>query len=99
MSEIFRLEADRSYLCPGDVGTALRLWKNHVRRPERLLWQDHEGGDLYGECCGDPHEARILLDTVTAALSPRGARELRGVVGRWDAVWNRVSRPHGPRSG
>ncbi|MFF9979148.1 hypothetical protein [Streptomyces erythrochromogenes] len=89
MYEIFRLEQARSRLRPGDVSAAVRLWKDYVHRPERLLWQDYEWDDVHWQCCGDPFEARALLDTVMRALSPRSARRLRAVVGRLDAVRDR----------
>ncbi|MEU4270911.1 hypothetical protein [Streptomyces sp. NPDC026092] len=63
---------------------ALHLWKDYARRPARELWQDDERGDAHGYCCGDPLEARALLDTVIGALSPRSARELREIVSRFD---------------
>ncbi|MFC9819992.1 hypothetical protein ACFWG6_00475 [Streptomyces erythrochromogenes] len=88
-SEIFRLEQTRNHLRPGDVSAAVRLWKDYVHRPGRLLWQDYERSDVHWHCCGDPFEARALLDTVMRALSPRSARRLRAVVGRFDAVWDR----------
>ncbi|RII14804.1 hypothetical protein DSC45_20835 [Streptomyces sp. YIM 130001] len=94
-NEITRLEHDRNYLRPGDVRAAARLWKDYVRRPERQLWQDHERGDVHWYCCGDPFEARALLDVVLQALSPRSARELRSVVSRSDAVWDVPSPPCG----
>ncbi|WP_218108773.1 hypothetical protein [Streptomyces sp. LUP30] len=89
--EIRRFERTRNYLSPGDVGAAVRLWKDYVHRPERELWHDYEWGDVHGDCCGDALEARALLDTVTQALTPRSARELRTLVARSDAVWNRPS--------
>ncbi|MFF8617642.1 hypothetical protein [Streptomyces sp. NPDC015350] len=88
LSEIFRLEHSRNYLRPGDVGAAVRRWKDHVHRPERHLWDDHEQGSTHWYCCGDPFEARALLDTVLQAMSPRNARQLRRVVDRLDAVPN-----------
>lgn len=94
--EIRRLEHTRNYLEPGDVGAALRLWRDYVHRPERELWRDYEWGNPYWYCCEpDPLEARALLDTVTRAMSPRSARELRRIVGRFDAVWNRTP-PYDP---
>ncbi|GAA2617870.1 hypothetical protein [Streptomyces axinellae] len=86
LSEIIRLERTRNYLRPGDVSTAARLWKDYVHQPERALWHDDEGGNVHGYCCGNPLEARALLDTVMQALSPRSARELRKIVSRSDAV-------------
>ncbi|MEU9167267.1 hypothetical protein AB0D34_05660 [Streptomyces sp. NPDC048420] len=84
MSEISQLERTRNHLRPGEVSTAVRRWKDHVRRPERDQWRDYEGGDDHWDCCGDPFEARVLLDTATRALSRRSARELRQVVSRVD---------------
>ncbi|MET7700875.1 hypothetical protein [Streptomyces sp. NPDC005485] len=95
LSEITQLERTRNYLQPGDVGAALRLWKDYVHRPERELWRDYEGGYPYSDCCGDPLEARALLDTVTRAMSPRSARELRRTIDRSDVVWNRPAPPYG----
>ncbi|MFI6944596.1 hypothetical protein [Streptomyces sp. NPDC050422] len=92
-SEILRLEHTRNYLRPGDVSTALRLWKDYVHRPERQLWHGYEWGDVHWYCCGNPLEARALLDTVMQAMPARNARELRRVVSRFDAVWNRPSTP------
>ena len=94
LSEITRLERTRNYLQPGDVGAAVGLWKDYVHRPERDLWHDYESDDVYWFCCGDPLEARALLDTVIQAISPRSARELRKVVSRSDAVWNLPSPPY-----
>ncbi|WP_405662953.1 hypothetical protein OG379_15010 [Streptomyces sp. NBC_01166] len=84
LAEITRLELSRNYLAPGEVGEAVRTWKRHRRQSLRVLWRDHELGDTHWDCCGDPSEARELLDTVIGALSPRGARELRRVVSRID---------------
>ncbi|WP_405918162.1 hypothetical protein [Streptomyces sp. NBC_00728] len=92
-SEVIRLERSRNYLRPGDVSAAVRLWRDYVHRPERQLWNDYESGDVHWDCCGNPLEARALLDTVIQAMSPRNARELRRIVGRFDAVRDRPSRP------
>lgn len=95
--EIRRLERTRNYLRPGDVGAALRLWRDYVHRPERELWRDYECGNPYWYCCEpNPLEARALLDTVIRATSPRNARELRRIVGRFDAVWIRSTPPYDP---
>ncbi|MER5603867.1 hypothetical protein [Streptomyces sp. NPDC002265] len=88
LSEIDCLERTRNYLQPGDTGRAVRLWKEYVHRSERQLWHDAEWGYPHGDCCGDPLDARALLDVVVRALSVRGARELRAVIARHDAVWN-----------
>ncbi|MEU4173400.1 hypothetical protein AB0F46_42115 [Streptomyces sp. NPDC026665] len=88
MSEIVRLERTRNYLQPGDISAAVRLWKDYVRHPERRLWDDYEWGNVHWYCCGNPLEARALLDTVAQALAPRSARELRQIISRFDAVWD-----------
>ncbi|MER5552850.1 hypothetical protein ABT001_14400 [Streptomyces sp. NPDC002793] len=85
LAEIARLELSRNYLVPGGVSEAVRCWRRHVRQPLGALWRDDELGDTHWDCCGDPREARELLDTVMRAMSPRGARELRRVVGALDA--------------
>ncbi|MFD5522478.1 hypothetical protein [Streptomyces sp. NPDC127066] len=92
LSEIVRLERTRNYLRPGDVSTAVRLWKDYVHRSERRLWHDYEWGNVHWYCCGDPFEARALLDSVMQAMAPRSARELRQIVSRFDAVWNQPSK-------
>ncbi|MFI1200886.1 hypothetical protein ACH4VR_15800 [Streptomyces sp. NPDC020883] len=92
MSEVIRLERTRNYLQPGDVSAAVRLWQDYVHRPERDVWHDYEWGSTHWYCCGNPLEARALLDTVMPALSPRSVRELRKIVSRSDVVWNRPGR-------
>ncbi|WP_326786920.1 hypothetical protein [Streptomyces sp. NBC_00151] len=94
LSEIVRLERTRNYLRPGDVSTAVRLWKDYVHHSERRLWHDYEWGNVHWYCCGDPLEARVLLDSVMQAMAPRSARELRQIVSRFDAVWNQPSPPY-----
>ena len=94
LSEIARLEHTRNYLQPGDVSTAVGLWRNYVHQPERDLWHDYEWGNLHWYCCGNLLESRALLDTVMQAISPRSARELQKVVSLSDAVWNRPSPPY-----
>ncbi|WP_261991550.1 hypothetical protein [Streptomyces sp. OR43] len=84
MSEIVRLERTRNYLGPGDVGAAVRLWTDYVRRPEGELGHDDEYGNVHEECCGNPIEARALLSIVMHAMSRRHARELRQIVARLD---------------
>ncbi|MDX3059734.1 hypothetical protein PV394_32155 [Streptomyces sp. NE06-03E] len=84
LAEIARLELSRNYLSPGEVSAAVWTWKAHMRQPLRVLWREDEPGGTHGDCCGDPREARELLGTVTRALSPRAARELRRVVSRLD---------------
>ncbi|MFE6176182.1 hypothetical protein [Streptomyces sp. NPDC056464] len=99
LSEIFRLEQTRNYLQSGDISAAVRLWKDYVHRPERELWHDYEWGNVHWYCCGNPLDARALLDGVMHALSPRTARELRRIVGRSDAVWNQPSPPYNSSEG
>ncbi|ROQ26159.1 hypothetical protein EDD98_5771 [Streptomyces sp. PanSC19] len=94
LSEIIRLERTRNYLQPGDVSAAVRLWRDYVHQPERALWHDYEWGNVHWYCCGNPLEARALLDTVMQAISPRSARELRKIVSRSDADWNLPSPPY-----
>ncbi len=94
LSEIHDLEHTRSYLRPGEVGAAVRRWKDYVHRPRRELWSDYEVGNVHWYCCGNPLEARALLDIVMQAISPRSARELRKIISRSDAVWDRVSPPY-----
>ncbi|MFC8661789.1 hypothetical protein [Streptomyces sp. NPDC057199] len=72
----------------------MRLWKDYVHRPERDLWRDYEWGNVHWYCCGNPLEARALLDTVMRAVSPRSARELRGIISRFDAVWDLPTPPY-----
>ncbi|MEV6330144.1 hypothetical protein [Streptomyces sp. NPDC051909] len=76
------------------MSAALRLWQDYVHRPTRELWRDHEWGNAHWYCCGDPLEARALLDTVVRALPPRSARPLRRLISRSDAVWSRRSPPY-----
>lgn len=93
LSEIIRLERTRNYLQPGDVCAAVGLWKAYVHQPERDLWHDYEWGNVHWYCCGNPLDARALLDAVMQAVSPRSARELRKIVSRSDAVYNLPSPP------
>ncbi|MFJ5846804.1 hypothetical protein [Streptomyces sp. NPDC092903] len=92
LSEIIGLERTRNYLRPGDVSAAVALWKDYVHQPERALWHDYEWGNVHWDCCGDPLEARALLDTVMQAVSPRSARELRKIVSRSDSAGGARSR-------
>ncbi|WP_327321363.1 hypothetical protein OG735_01885 [Streptomyces sp. NBC_01210] len=92
LSEIVRLERTRNYLQPGDTTAALRLWKDYVHRPEGQLWHDDEYGNAHWYCCGNPLEARALLDGVMQAMSHRGARELGKIITDLDAFMG----PPGP---
>ncbi|RLU82329.1 hypothetical protein CTZ27_30795 [Streptomyces griseocarneus] len=85
LCEIVRLERTRNHLYPGDVGKAVRLWREFVRLPEGRQRHDAAYGNAHGDCCGDPMKGRALLDGVLLALSPRGARELREVIDALDA--------------
>ncbi|MEU7206009.1 hypothetical protein [Streptomyces sp. NPDC045470] len=100
LAETGRLEHTRNYLGPGDLGKAVRLWKDYVHRPKRELWHDYDQlwhddkwCDLHWHCCGDPLEARELLDVTLQALPYREARELRKVISRLDAFWTLPSLP------
>ena len=95
-ADIARFELTRNHLCPGDVATAVRLWREYVHRPARQVLRDDEWGSAYDYCCGDPREARALLDRVMRGLPRRSARELRSLVGRFDAAYGRVSPSHVP---
>ncbi|MEU9015371.1 hypothetical protein AB0D12_37775 [Streptomyces sp. NPDC048479] len=67
----------------------MRLWKDYVHLPERQLWHDYdydyEYGNVHWYCCGNPLEARALLDGVMQAMSHRGARELGKIIDDLDA--------------
>ncbi|MFJ9742903.1 hypothetical protein [Streptomyces sp. NPDC101166] len=93
LRDISRLEHTRNYLQSGHVSAAVRRWKDYVHRPERQLWHDYEWGDAHDDCCGDPLQARALLDTVMQALPRRSARELRQIISRADAVLQPPSPP------
>ncbi|MCX4973798.1 hypothetical protein [Streptomyces sp. NBC_00620] len=99
MFEISHLERTRNYLQPGDIGKAVRLWKDYVHRPQGQLWHDHEWGNSDWDCWGSPFEARALLDTAMRAMTPRSARELRRIISRFDTVWNQPSPPYGADGG
>ncbi|MCX5554827.1 hypothetical protein [Streptomyces sp. NBC_00038] len=98
-SEIFRLEHTRNYLQPGDTRAAVHSWRDYVHRPERQLWHDYEWSNAHWYCCGNPLEARALLDTVMHAISPRSARELRRIISRFDAIWDQPSPPYNAGEG
>ncbi|WP_410576873.1 hypothetical protein [Amycolatopsis sp. lyj-108] len=77
---IARLERSRNYLGPGATRTALRLWREFTVDPYRRLRVDTEGCGVW-ECCGDPRQAREMLEGVLLALPARAAKELRRHVG------------------
>ncbi|MFI8277276.1 hypothetical protein ACIGBH_20635 [Streptomyces sp. NPDC085929] len=87
MAEIARLEDTRNYLQPGDTALALGRWKQYVRSPKQQLWDECEWGNVHWYCCGNPLEGRTLLNRVLLAMTPRNARELRAVLGKYDALW------------
>lgn len=78
--DVGRLERTRGYLWPGRTERALRMWQHFVSLPERRLWVDNEGGCGVWECCGEPREARDVLEGVMLALPKRSARELRELI-------------------
>ncbi|MFE6617015.1 hypothetical protein [Amycolatopsis sp. NPDC057786] len=75
-AELARLERSRNYLGPGAIRTALRLWREFVANPYRRLRVDSEGCGVW-ECCGDPRQAREMLEGVLLALPARLAKEFR----------------------
>ncbi|WP_051965506.1 hypothetical protein [Kitasatospora mediocidica] len=99
LSEVARLERTRNYLQPGDVTVAVRLWRDYVRRSKRQQWHDYEWGNVHWYCCGNPLEARALLDKVMNAMSLRGARELRKIINRLDAAYSIPLSPHDGKGG
>ncbi|WP_094745699.1 hypothetical protein [Kitasatospora purpeofusca] len=97
--EVDRLERTRNYLQPGDVTAAVRVWREHVHRSERQLRHDYEWGNVHWYCCGNPLEARALLETAMNAMSPRAARELREIIDKLDAVHRIPLPPYGSDAG
>ncbi|WP_091598747.1 hypothetical protein [Amycolatopsis lurida] len=75
-AELTRLERSRNYLGPGATRTALRLWREFLTNPYWRLRVDSEGCGVW-ECCGDPWQAREMLEGVVLALPARVAKELR----------------------
>ncbi|MEU9464778.1 hypothetical protein [Streptomyces sp. NPDC048312] len=63
----------------------MRLWKDHVHRPERELWHDDEFGNVHWYRCGNPLEGRALLDGVMGAMPQRGACGLRKIMKELDS--------------
>ena len=86
LSDIVRLELNRGYLWPTAVQSSLRLWAEFVHNPYHRLWVEHIGCGIW-ECCGNPHEARELLDFVARALPRRSARELRKRLEKLDDLY------------
>ncbi|MCK1813864.1 hypothetical protein MTQ13_06170 [Streptomyces sp. XM4011] len=86
LAEIRRVERRDTRLWPGSAGWAWERWRDFVRHPARRQWDLYESGVCTEwACCGDPWEARERLDTVMAAMSRRGARELRRLIDTLDA--------------
>ncbi len=77
----------------------MRLWRDYVRRSKRQQWHDYEWGNVHWYCCGNPLEARALLDKVMNAMSLRGARELRKIINRLDAAYSIPLSPHDGKGG
>ncbi|MFF0549658.1 hypothetical protein ACFYUL_11920 [Streptomyces sp. NPDC004311] len=96
LSEIARLERTRNYLDPGETGWAVRIWTDHVHRSARELWHHYEHGDVHDYCCGNPLQARAVLDTVLRVMSLRGAGEFRKVIAHLDGQLDRLSLPPPP---
>ncbi len=76
-ADVDELEHDRNYLWPTAVESSFRRWAHSVREPYRRLWDRGVDGCGVWNCCGDPYEARELLDFVARALPRKSARELR----------------------
>lgn len=87
LAEIDRLERSRGNLWHGAVADAFTLWREFVHNPYRRLWANGYDGCGFWFCCGDPREARDLLEGVLQSLSRRHARELHRIVARLDAEY------------
>lgn len=96
LSEIASLERTRNYLDPGEIGWAVRMWSDHVHRSARELWHHYEHGDVHEYCCGNPLQARAVLETALRAMSLCGAREFRKVIAHLDGQLDRLSLPPPP---
>ncbi|MEV7555612.1 hypothetical protein AB0N89_38850 [Amycolatopsis sp. NPDC089917] len=83
---ISRLERSRGYLGAGVTVTALRLWREFTANPYRRLRVDSQGCGIW-ECCGDPWEAREMLEGVLLALPARLTPEFRSCLERIDERW------------
>jgi len=87
LAEIDRLERIRGYLWHGAVADALRLWRTFVHDPYRRLRVDGDNGCGFWACCGDPWQAREILQGALLSMSRRHARELRRIVAPLDAEY------------
>ncbi|AUI64691.1 hypothetical protein [Amycolatopsis sp. BJA-103] len=85
-AEISRLERTRNYLGAGATRTALRLWQEVTADPYRRLRVDSKGCGVW-ECCGDPLEAREMLEGVLLALPARLTPEFQAYLRRIDEQW------------
>jgi hypothetical protein len=87
LRDIARLERTRGYLWPGRTERALYMWQHFVSLPYHRLWVDNEGGCGVWECCGEPREARDILEGVMLALPSRSSAELRMFVREFDDLY------------
>ncbi|EMD23304.1 hypothetical protein [Amycolatopsis azurea] len=85
-AELSRLERARGYLGAGAIWTALRLYREFIADPYRRLRVDSEGCGIW-ECCGDPRDAREMLEGVLLALPARLTPEFRRYLQRIDDRW------------
>lgn len=89
-----RLESAR--LGPGAVAEAIATYERFLRRPGRLLYLP------WHECpCCDPVYARDVLQAMLGALPSTVGRDLRSLVARLDAEFERrtLPDPRPPRLG
>lgn len=85
-TEIARLRP-REGSWPGTFLTALRQWRYFVRNPYRRLWVDDDTGCGYFECCGDPWQAREILEETLHKLPRPERAELRKILADLDALY------------
>jgi hypothetical protein len=72
---------------PGTVSAAFLRWSLFVDEPgHRLHDQEHVGCD-YPECCGDPYEARSILEAAAHVLPRQDARRFRRRLATLDEKW------------
>lgn len=85
---------ERRRLGPGTVAQAIATYQRFVRRPGRTLYLP------FHECpCCDPVYARDILQQALSALPQASARDLRLLVARLDAEFERKTLPNPrPRS-
>jgi len=87
MAEISRLEHRHPEMSPGWTRALVEIWRRFVRTPHHRLWEEGDGGCGVWECCGDPHEARVMLEAVAYRMSSRRAREFRALLRGLDDLY------------